>query len=81
VDNVIKVSFRQSVTPIHLLGRMNVTMRFLLTGALSVGAALAGLLGGLISVRAGLWCGAGVLALVWVPICFSPLRTTRDLPK
>ena len=56
-------------------------MRFLLTGALSVGAALAGLLGGLISVRAGLWCGAGVLAVVWVPICFSPLRTTRDLPR
>ena len=81
LDNVIKVSFRQSVTPIHLLGRMNGTMRFLLTGALSVGAALAGLLGGLISVRAGLWCGAGVLAVVWVPICFSPLRTTRDLPR
>jgi hypothetical protein len=60
---------------------MNGTMRFLFTGALSVGAALGGLIGGLISVRAGLWCAAGVLAVAWVPVCFSPLRTTCDLPR
>ncbi|MGW4895888.1 MFS transporter [Kitasatospora sp. NPDC004240] len=80
VDNVIKVSFRQSVTPDHLLGRMNATMRVLLTGSLAVGAALAGLLAELVSIRAALWVGAAGLAVVWVPVFFSPLRTERRLP-
>ncbi|MEV8096450.1 MFS transporter [Kitasatospora sp. NPDC085879] len=80
IDNVIKVSFRQHVTPDELLGRMNATMRVILTGALTVGGALAGLLGSLLSERAGLWVGATGLALVWLPICRSPLRTARDLP-
>ncbi|MFE7191140.1 MFS transporter [Kitasatospora sp. NPDC057541] len=79
IDNVITVSFRQSVTPDHLLGRMNATMRVVLTGSLAVGAALAGLLGELASVRTALWVGAAGLATVWVPIFFSPLRTRREL--
>ncbi|MFI6445707.1 MFS transporter [Kitasatospora sp. NPDC050543] len=80
IDNVIKVSFRQHVTPDHLLGRMNATMRFLLTGALTAGAALAGLLATVASLRAALWAGALGLAVVWVPIYRSPLRGMRDLP-
>ncbi|MFJ9845994.1 MFS transporter [Kitasatospora sp. NPDC101155] len=80
IDNVIKVSFRQSVTPDHLLGRMNATMRVLLTGSLAIGAALAGLLGELASIRTALWLGAAGLATVWVPIFFSPLRTQHELP-
>ncbi|MFF7023214.1 MFS transporter [Streptomyces klenkii] len=80
IDNVIKVSFRQHTTPDHLLGRMNATMRFLLTGALTLGAALAGLLATVASLRAALWAGALGLAVVWVPIYCSPLRGMRDLP-
>ncbi|MEU6421909.1 MFS transporter [Streptomyces spiralis] len=80
IDNVIKVSFRQSVTPDHLLGRMNATMRVLLTGSLAIGSALAGLLGELASVRTALWFGGAGLATVWVPVFFSPLRTQRELP-
>ncbi|GAA4611423.1 MFS transporter [Actinoallomurus liliacearum] len=81
VDNVIKVSFRQAVTPDRLLGRMNATMRFVLTGALAVGGALAGLLGQFVGVRAALWAGAVLFALVWVPTFFSPLRTAQALPS
>lgn len=80
VDNVLKVSFRQRVTPDRLLGRMTATFRFLLTGALAVGAALAGVLGELAGPRAALWAGAIALAVVWVPIACSPLRTMRELP-
>ncbi|MEU6236984.1 MFS transporter [Kitasatospora sp. NPDC047058] len=80
IDNVIKVSFRQHVTPDHLLGRMNATMRVLLTGALTVGGLLAGLLGSVFSERAALWVGAAGLALVWLPVYRSPLRTARALP-
>ncbi|MFI1968710.1 MFS transporter [Streptomyces cinnamoneus] len=80
VDNVLAVSFRQSVTPDRLLGRVNATMRLVLTGSLAAGAALAGLLGELLSVRAALWAGALSLALTWVPIACSPLRRLREIP-
>lgn len=80
VDNVLLVSFRQLSTPDHMLGRMNATFRTVLTGALTVGAALAGLLGQLAGTRAALWVGSIALASVWVPVCCSPIRTMRDLP-
>lgn len=79
VDNVVLVSFRQKVTPDHLLGRQTATMRFLLTGAVAIGAGLSGLVGGAFGPRAALWAGAIVLALVWVPLYRSPLRRLRSL--
>jgi MFS family permease len=78
-NNVILVSFRQSVTPDRLLGRMTASFRFLLMGALAVGAAAAGALGEAVSPRAALAAGAVAIALVWVPILASPLRKARDL--
>lgn len=78
-NNVILVSFRQSVTPDRLLGRMTASFRFLLMGALAIGAATAGALGEAVSPRAALAAGAVAIALVWVPILASPLRKTRDL--
>ena len=78
-NNVILVSFRQSVTPDRLLGRMTASFRFLLMGALAVGAATAGTLGEAVSPRAALTAGATAIALVWVPILASPLRKTREL--
>ncbi|WP_203416722.1 MFS transporter [Jiangella ureilytica] len=79
VDNVVLVSFRQKVTPDHLLGRQTATMRFLLTGAVAIGAGLSGLIGGAFGPRTALWAGAVVLALVWVPLYRSPLRHRRSL--
>jgi hypothetical protein len=78
-NNVILVSFRQSVTPDRLLGRMTASFRFLLMGALAVGAAAAGAIGEAVSPRAALAAGAVAIALVWVPILASPLRKARDL--
>lgn len=78
-NNVILVSFRQSVTPDRLLGRMTASFRFLLMGTLAVGAAAAGTIGEAVSPRAALAAGALAIALVWVPILASPLRKTREL--
>ncbi|MFL6125452.1 MFS transporter [Actinophytocola sp.] len=78
-NNVVLVSFRQSVTPDRLLGRMTASFRFLLMGALAIGAAAAGALGEAVSPRAALAAGAAAIALVWVPILASPLRKARDL--
>ncbi|MFG1679699.1 MFS transporter [Nonomuraea sp. NPDC049269] len=80
MDNVLGVSLRQRMTPDGLLGRMNATFRFLLTGALAVGAAVAGLIGELTTVRVTLWVGAVLLAIAFLPVFLSPLRARRELP-
>ncbi|MFD0400291.1 MFS transporter [Kitasatospora sp. NPDC127121] len=80
MDNVLGVSLRQRMTPDALLGRMNATFRFLLTGALAIGSALSGLLGELVGLRATLWFGGAVLAVAFLPVFLSPIRTRRRLP-
>lgn len=80
VDNVLGVSLRQRMTPDGLLGRMNATFRFLLTGSVTLGAAGAGALGELASLRAALWAGACCLTVAWVPLVLSPIRRLRALP-
>ncbi|MBN0046129.1 MFS transporter [Streptomyces actuosus] len=81
MDNVLGVSLRQRMTPDALLGRMNATFRFLLTGALAVGAALSGALGELIGIQAALWVGAGFAAAAFLPVFLSPVRARRTLPE
>ncbi|MFF1904969.1 MFS transporter [Kitasatospora sp. NPDC058218] len=80
MDNVLGVTLRQRMTPDALLGRMNATFRFLLTGAMAVGAALAGLLGELAGLHPTLWLGGALLATAFLPVYLSPIRTRRRLP-
>jgi MFS family permease len=81
VYNITQVSFRQGLTPEHLLGRMNATMRFFVWGTIPLGAFVGGALGTAIGVRPTLLVAAigGTLALL--PVFFSPLRHMRELPK
>ncbi|MBO1419594.1 MFS transporter, partial [Streptomyces sp. FH025] len=81
MDNVLGVSLRQRTTPDALLGRMNATFRFLLTGALAIGSALSGLFGELLGPRTTLWLGGAVLATAFLPVYLSPLRTRRRPPS
>jgi len=80
IYNVTQVSFRQGLTPEHLLGRMNATMRFLVWGTLPLGAFIGGVLGQLIEVRPTLWVGAIGGLLPFLAVFFSPLRHMRELP-
>ncbi|MFJ6135252.1 MFS transporter [Kitasatospora sp. NPDC092286] len=80
VYNVAQVSFRQSVCPPELLGRMNATMRFLVWGTLPLGALAGGAVAAAAGPRTALWvCAVGFLA-VPVPLLLSPLRGLRELP-
>lgn len=81
VSNVITVTLRQRSTPDEYLSRMNATMRVFITGALTVGAALVGLFGEWLGLRAVLWIVTVGLSLAWLPLFFSPLRTARELPE
>jgi MFS family permease len=78
VFNIVSVSYRQTLCPDHLLGRMNATMRFMIWGALPVGGLIGGALGTALGLRPTLWVSAlgGLLAVAW--LVWSPLRQTRE---
>ncbi|MGA8248518.1 MAG: MFS transporter [Nocardioides sp.] len=78
-DAVLMMSFRQSVTPAYLLGRVNGTMRVFFTGSLAVGAGTAGAVATVAGNRGAILVAAGALGLVWTPIALSPLRRMATL--
>ena len=80
VYDVAQVSFRQALCEERLLGRMNATMRFLVWGTMPLGGLLGGGLGSLIGVRAVVWAASIGMALAFLPVFLSPLRTMRELP-
>jgi predicted MFS family arabinose efflux permease len=77
VYNVNQVSLRQAITPDHLLGRMNASVRFLIWGTIPIGALIGGFLGERIGLRPTLFVGAGssFLSLLW--LLLSPVRRVR----
>ncbi|MGW7418919.1 MFS transporter [Streptomyces sp. NPDC054813] len=81
VYNVIVVTFRQSITPDRLLGRVSAFNRLLVWSTLPLGAVLGGLLGQLLGVRTTLWIAGIATTLSFLWIYCSPLRTLRDIPE
>jgi MFS family permease len=78
--SVAEISLRQAITPSHLQGRMNTTMRSLNWGIVAAGALVGGALAERIGIRptqvcASLWM---IAASGWT--LFSPLRTLRRMP-
>ncbi|GAA4089344.1 MFS transporter [Nonomuraea soli] len=60
VTNVIAVSRRQSLIPEELLGRVNAACRLVGSGAMPVGAALAGVVGAVAGVPVVFWTAAAL---------------------
>jgi MFS family permease len=81
VYNIAQVSFRQGLCPPDLLGRMNATMRFLVWGTMPLGAFIGAILGSQIGIRPTLLVVAVGSCFCFVPVLFSPLRRTRELPS
>jgi len=72
--NVTTVSLRQAITPEHLQGRMNATIRFLVWGTMPLGALLGGFLGEAIGLQPTLVLGAVAVQLSFLWPLLSPLR-------
>jgi predicted MFS family arabinose efflux permease len=75
------VSLRQAITPDHVQGRVNATIRFLSGGMLPVGALVGGAVGGVIGLPWTLVLAefGALLGFVW--LVFSPVRSVRVLPS
>lgn len=78
-DAVLMMSFRQAVTPSRLLGRVNGTMRVVLTAAVVAGATAAGVAADVVGARGALVVASVMFALVWLPIALSPLARHSSL--
>ncbi|HEY3485638.1 MAG TPA: MFS transporter, partial [Ilumatobacteraceae bacterium] len=65
--NIPTVSFRQHVTPDHLLGRVNSTYRLLAWGTMPLGALLGGLVGQAFGLTAVFVVGAALVLALLVP--------------
>ncbi|MGM1065355.1 MFS transporter [Saccharothrix sp. Mg75] len=77
VYNVAQLSYRQSICPDHLLGRMNASIRFVVWGALPLGGLAGGALGTGVGVTAALWVAMAGQALSALWVVLSPLRRGR----
>jgi MFS family permease len=81
VYNVNQVSLRQAITPDHLQGKMNASMRFIVWGVYPIGGLIGGFLGETVGLRMTiLIAGIGMLASVlWVIL--SPVAKVEVLPS
>ena len=78
--NINQLSFRQRLCPPNLLGRMNATIRFVVSGISPVGALAGGVIGTEIGLRPTMWiAAAGQFAAAGL-LLVSPMRKLRDFP-
>lgn len=71
--NVVSVTYRQSVTPDELLGRVMSGFRVIAYGAFPVGAALGGLIASAAGIRTTFFFGASLIALL-LPFLITTTR-------
>ncbi len=77
VFEISALSLRQSITPVHLLGRVSASVGFLAGGVGTLGLLAGGLLGSAIGIRPAIWVAAvGGLAATLL-LVYSPLPALR----
>jgi MFS family permease len=79
VFNINQVSFRQAITPEHLQGRMNATMKFVATVTIPAGSILGGVLATALGLREALFVGAIGSVFAAAPVLVSPVWRLRGV--
>jgi predicted MFS family arabinose efflux permease len=77
IEDTNDISYRQSVAPDGIQGRMNATIRTVNRVVFFFGALLAGLLMTFLGYRLTIGIGAGIFIIAALVIVFSPLRDAR----
>jgi len=81
IYNINQVSLRQAITPDHLQGRMNATMRTIVWGTIPLGSFLGGILGNSIGLITTVIVGGLISTLAFLWVFFSPVLTLDVIPK
>lgn len=77
VSNANEMGYKQSITPDHLQGRSNATMRSINRAMIVVGAPLGGLLADAIGFRIVLWLSVAGFLMVAAGLSGTPYRDAR----
>ncbi|MCE7005134.1 MFS transporter [Kibdelosporangium philippinense] len=77
LDSPIEMTYRQTITPDHLQGRMNATMRSVNRGMIVIGAPLGGMLADALSLRAALWIAIAGLGVQAAAVTATRFRHAR----
>jgi hypothetical protein len=78
---VLVISFRQVITPNHLLGRVSASLRFVSYGLGALGFLLAGGLASLVGLHMALWlAAAGFIVILLFTLLATPLPRVRAIP-
>lgn len=72
--NITSSTLTQTLTPDHLLGRVNSSALFLGMGILPAGSLIGGVLGGVLGTQTTLLIAGSGLLFGWLWVFFSPLR-------
>ncbi|WP_281171591.1 MFS transporter [Haloglycomyces albus] len=80
IFNVNQVSYRQTMTPDNMLGRLTASVRMLAWGSMPAGALLAGIAGEVYGAHAIMWAAAAVALLGALPLLTTPLWKMKELP-
>ena len=78
--NIPQVSYRQSVVPTEIQGRMNATMRTIVWGTLPIGGLLGGALGEVAGVHETIGLMTGLGAFAFLLVLLSPVRQIKEFP-
>lgn len=78
--NIAQVTYRQTLCPDRLLGRMNASNRFVVWGTIPLGGIAGGVIATVAGARTGLWVATAGMTVSVAWLLFSPLRTIRDVP-
>jgi MFS family permease len=81
VYDINQVSLRQAITPAHLLGRVNASVRVTEFGAVLLGTVIAGYTGEMVGLRETLWLGVALSFLAAIALALSPVRAVRRIPE
>lgn len=73
-----ETSLRQTITPDHLLGRVNSAMHLIFRGILPLGALTGGMIAEVIGVRNTMFAGSLGFLLSTLWLVFSPIRRLKD---
>lgn len=81
IYNITQVSYRQSLVPRQIQGRMNASIRTLVWGIIPIGNLLGGAVAQVVGVRETvvLMAALTVISPLWVIL--SPLRSVHDFPR
>ncbi|WP_328589091.1 MFS transporter [Sutcliffiella halmapala] len=77
IEGPIEMGYLQSITPMHLQGRVNATMRSINRSMIVIGAPLGGLIADAFRFRTSLWVAIIGLAICAIWLAVSPMRDAK----